>query len=194
MGNNNVILRLASRDTLTENRPYRDYLDMKVVYEILDGKNIIPVTDEIQEKLDLTEDMLFETGINNIQTGEHPFIKGLNELLHEMIPGIDTPDTPGVFVLTSKNMPFGARLILVPEAIETLERIFNGEFYAIPSSIHELILVDKDNIEGMGGIEYANTIIKEVNSSVVGPDEVLSDHLYKSTELKEGLRAFKRAS
>lgn len=192
MGNNfEVIVRLAHRDIDVSNRPYRDYLDMKVVYNIRVDEGYAVVTNEMMEGLGLTEEDLYDMGITRIKREEHPRVDGLGDLINSIAPNMDVPETPGTYVLTSKTAPFGAAMVLVPEAVDTLEQIFHGEFYAIPSSIHEFILMDKSMVDD---VEVMNQMIQEINEAVVMPEDVLSDHLYTSTELKEGLETFRKAS
>ena len=47
-------------------------------------------------------------------------------------------------------------------------------FYIIPSSIHEVILIP-DTLD----IHYMKAMVKEVNGTEVSPDEVLSDNVYR---------------
>ena len=49
-------------------------------------------------------------------------------------------------------------------------------FYIIPSSIHEVILIP-DTLDM--DIRYMKAMVKEVNGTEVSPDEVLSDNVYR---------------
>lgn len=49
------------------------------------------------------------------------------------------------------------------------------DFYIIPSSVHEILLVEKSFAEA----EECKMIIKEVNHEAVAEDEILSYNLYE---------------
>ena len=52
----------------------------------------------------------------------------------------------------------------------------NTDFYLIPSSIHEIIIIpDNGNVNE----EVMNKMIRTVNSEHLSPEEVLSDQLYR---------------
>lgn len=55
-----------------------------------------------------------------------------------------------------------------------LREMYPDGYYVIPASIHECIVVPI--IDGFGDI---TEMVKAVNASVVAPEEVLSDHVYK---------------
>lgn len=79
-----------------------------------------------------------------------------------------------MFVLSNKGTMFGATSIL---DISLLNQIYEkiGDFYIIPSSIHEVLIVKKNNADP----EDLNRMIREVNETQVDPTERLSDHIYQ---------------
>ena len=68
--------------------------------------------------------------------------------------------------------------------LKTLGEIFKKDYYLLPSSIHEVILVAKE--EGMSLIQMTD-IVKEVNQEQVAAEEVLSDHAYFYSRKREKL-------
>ena len=91
-------------------------------------------------------------------------------------PGILFPegyDSP--LVVRSKREHNGASFILHSELMEDLAENVKCDFYIIPSSVHELIIIpvdfglDADSIKEM---------IKAINSEVLSAEEKLSDSLY----------------
>lgn len=65
---------------------------------------------------------------------------------------------------------FGAAAMLLPE----LEKLMDG-CYIIPSSIHEIILVDKEIMD----LNYAKSMVQEVNHDVVDQKDFLSDEVFE---------------
>ena len=92
-------------------------------------------------------------------------IHGLNESL-----GMEeTPEEDGLdsfldcSVLTSQDGLFGASCILYPEAVKELAAAKGGNFFLLPSSIHEWLVIPDDGI--YDGLE---DIVRFVNQNEVG--------------------------
>lgn len=65
--------------------------------------------------------------------------------------------------------------VLASETIMGEIREEYGDFYVIPSSLHEIIVIPK----GMGEeIDHIKEMIREVNATVVDSQDILSGHLY----------------
>ena len=70
---------------------------------------------------------------------------------------------------------YGACCILYPKVLEQLAKRVDGDYYLIPSSVHEFILLPVD--QGRSAEELKEMIV-EVNSTELTPEEILSDQLY----------------
>lgn len=68
----------------------------------------------------------------------------------------------------------GAVVMLDKRVLEDISDFFNGDFYILPSSIHEVIVTDTS-----GDIEDLVRIVKEVNDTQVDLKDKLSDHVYR---------------
>ena len=80
---------------------------------------------------------------------------------------------PG-FVLTNSKLYWGAGALFYPGVIERIHELLDGDFYVLPSSVHELIImpVEDQDPEMLAGM------IRSANRSVVEPGEILADDLY----------------
>lgn len=88
-----------------------------------------------------------------------------------------TPDPDFDFslnILTNDTGVFGASVILYKNMYEKLSKYFK-DFVIIPSSVHELIILDSYNFD----ISSLSEIIKEVNRTVVSKEEILGTRPYK---------------
>lgn len=83
-------------------------------------------------------------------------------------------ETPLLLILSNQQKINGSAVIFYPGFLERLEKEY-GEFYLIPSSIHEILLIRAE--EGLTEAEM-NLMVKEVNETQVEAEEVLSDHIY----------------
>ena len=98
-------------------------------------------------------------------------ISEAREMASQMIP--DVPDT--MFVLTNDMKVNGAAAILNDD---TRQKIADkvGDFYVLPSSIHETLIIPKDAGMELRDLEQ---MVQEVNQTQVAPQERLSDHVYE---------------
>lgn len=80
-----------------------------------------------------------------------------------------------LYVLSNHRKINGAAAILYPELLKRIYEGFSGNFFIIPSSVHEVLLI-KETREGEE--EFLNRMVNEVNESQVKPEEILSDHVY----------------
>ncbi len=78
-------------------------------------------------------------------------------------------------VLTNVRKTHGAACILYPGMLEKIAARMGNSFYIIPSSIHEVILLEKTDEEVPADLKK---MISEVNRTQVAAEEVLSDNLY----------------
>lgn len=74
---------------------------------------------------------------------------------------------------TTKNN--GANIMLYKEYLEIAAEKMNGDFYILPSSIHELLAVPVSTAE----IEKLRQMVKEVNDNEVAPEEILGYEVYR---------------
>ena len=80
-----------------------------------------------------------------------------------------------MMILTNSRKTYGACSILYPGMLEQLAERIGGDYYMIPSSVHEFLLVPREREQDR---EELKKMIAEVNRTELPPEEVLSDHLY----------------
>lgn len=78
-------------------------------------------------------------------------------------------------ILSNEQKNQGAGCLLYEGVLERMAEEYEGNFYLLPSSIHETILLPD---QGTESAESLRRMIYEVNRSQVLPEEVLSDSLY----------------
>lgn len=84
-------------------------------------------------------------------------------------------DETGMYVLSNTSRLFGAAALLYPDMAEECARQLNADYYILPSSVHEVILLPD---EGQVTKEKLKQMVCEVNETQVEPEEVLSDFVY----------------
>lgn len=80
-----------------------------------------------------------------------------------------------MYVATNEQCSLGAAVMRYPDFREKVRGMIRGDFYILPSSIHEVILVPESfGLEP----ERMQEMVKEINKTGVAPEEVLSDSVY----------------
>lgn len=136
-----------------------------VAYEHHKPAQLIPMAQAIVQsmsEMDL-EIMKFQSGNGDLTNEE--FKKYLIESQSDLIP----------MYVWREGESLGASAMIYEENIQAALDQIGGEFYILPSSIHEVIVLpysDEYTIEDL------KQMIQQVNSSQLRPEEVLSDHPY----------------
>ena len=104
---------------------------------------------------------------------EESVIMNLGEMLFGMTGKNMGTETPMV-VVTNESKVFGATEILKSETLAKIAEDFDDDVVILPSSIHEVICVPLNDIDGNPMVG----MVRDINRSVVDPKEVLSDNVY----------------
>ncbi len=166
------------RDTVHE-----DFLDLALVPYILidstnDGFASALVTRQLPKLWNVSLDTLLSDATKNMEeTFPYeivPILTLLSSMMKDLPGDGEVPDIP-MYVLMPKHRNFGAALMASSSVMEEVGRLFSSDFYVLPSSVHELIVVPFCKEHKIGEL---NEMVKSVNESTVSKEEVLSDHAY----------------
>ncbi len=197
-----IVYRLSSGEKnrmRLENVPSIPFLDMVITFHVLmieeeDGIGSVMVRDALLQEWNISTKQLFQLAqentmrmfplqihsmaqmLSNLEE-EHPELA--EEYPEEVLQGQGFQDT---LVVSNQKGINGAAVLLYPGCLAQLEEQCAGDYYILPSSIHEvLVLPDGGHNFGSG----LQNMVREVNENCVQPDEILSDHVYHySSELK----------
>lgn len=168
------------------------FLDFAAVFYVLtedcsEGVKSFQIPKNVWERLDLGSAEAYVT--RAIENTRRLFPERLYEIekteegcvLHEELPERsevrkDRLYPQRLYVLTNHRKINGAAVLLYPELLKRLGERFGGDFYVIPSSVHEVLLLKENDRENA---EYLNRMVREVNSRQVAPEEILSNHVYR---------------
>lgn len=106
---------------------------------------------------------------------------GIHEVLKQLHVQIDLSECEEeqLFVLTNRQRTFGASVILYPNTLSWVAEQMQGDFYILPSSVHEVLILKKEKFQELqkqGMILHE--MIREINTDQVATEEVLSDYPY----------------
>ena len=80
-----------------------------------------------------------------------------------------------MYILTNKERRFGAGTVFYPGILKQAQKLLGDNFYILPSSVHECILIPED---GNYDQESLAEMVTEINVHHVDAREVLSDQAY----------------
>lgn len=112
--------------------------------------------------------------------------KSMLELMKELmikVPEEEERESPEMYILSNEAKIWGAVAMLYPQRLEWIAEKLRANLYILPSSVHETLVVP-----ARGNTEPNELVamVREVNTSVVLADEILSDNVYfYDKELKE---------
>lgn len=92
-----------------------------------------------------------------------------------------------MYVLTNEEKSYGAAAILYPRALEYVASVLKSDFFVIPSSAHEVLIVPITTDETIDvQRDTLHSMISEINEQQLPKEEILSDYpyLYKCKEGK----------
>ncbi len=181
-----LYIKLINRKKNTEflkEVPYEVFLDLAIVpyvrvYDKRIGNGLIMVRNEHLKLWKKDAKTVIDAAKKNTHDHESFTLKHIMDVLASMgnrpdFADGDERDFP-MYVATNKRMTNGAAVLVMNDKLKEFAQVLGGDYYVIPSSVHELILLGKtdscpDNIDRM---------IREVNDTQLGRDDVLSDHAY----------------
>lgn len=114
-------------------------------------------------------------GINLDELSDEDGMKSFLEALFEEGMADMEQDAPPMYVLTNESKLNGAAVLFYPEVQEKIAEQLGGDYFVLPSSVHEVLIVPDQGI-----LEYQELkdMVNDVNNAQVPPDEVLTGEVY----------------
>lgn len=170
-----IVMNLINTErnkTLLEAVPHENLMDLSVVYRIImsrekDGMATVLVTDDLLKEIGLSHEELAKVAYEN--TGR-------------MFPVEIIKLSDALYVMTNEAKVHGATTILYDEAVHRLSDQIGGNFYLIPSSIHEVMAVPEHLIEPKKLV----LMLEEGNTVCSHKSEILSNTIYHYDRAKDG--------
>lgn len=162
------------------------FLDMAILFQIRYSetrfdKIFYTVTEKKRKEWGVTVEELYQAAYKNLVEKDAPQIHEIEELVPFLAPTGESrklfsgPRLP-MYVMTNKDRHQGAVSMLAKDKLREFAGKLGGKnFYLLPSSIHEMILLPEDLGEKEGLVE----IVREVNDTEVPLEDILSYHVYK---------------
>lgn len=116
---------------------------------------------------------------------EYPILSPLGNTISYLASGLPLPnlletgepiqmsdDMLPIFVLSNDHAMQGASLITLPDLLDQIGDIVQDDFYILPSSLHEVIIVPQNT---QMSLDELSEMVHSINESQVAAEELLSD-------------------
>jgi len=178
-----MVYRLIHREKnleILENMPYISYLDLAIVFYILFeagiyGMAAMPVKTEHLRQWGITTGQAYQCAKDNTCRLLPCEFKTMRAVMAELTGMPETEEEDVLFVLSNEYRSFGAAAVLYPGELERIGECLGEDFFVLPSSVHEMLIVRKSVVLGK---EALSRMVAEINATQVAKEEVLSDRAY----------------
>ena len=193
-----VVNRKRNR-VLLERIPHIDFLDLSICFfyayqsDVL-GSGSILIYNSHMEMWNCSTETLMQLAQDNTERLYPWEVHRMEDLLSEALPW-EEQETGGLSsgeedeaegvpmrVLCNTQRIYGATCMIYPGVLHALAEEAGENLYILPSSVHEILLMPESEVDDT---KYLQDMIREVNSTQVEPEEILSDNLYYYNRLEK---------
>lgn len=191
---NKVVFKLVhtgQNQKFLKNVPYIEMLDLSIVFYVLwemnrGGAATMLVTNEHLHYWNVDKQDLYQAACENVkrllpaqlftmrQTVEE-ILRPLSVKPENLLDGQEDEPADFMYVLSNPFRTFGAACMVYPEMLTMAGDILGENFYILPSSIHEVILVPESKSPEQKELDE---MVAEINETQVAEEEILSNHAY----------------
>ena len=183
------VVSTKTNEDLLSNVPHIEMEDLSVVYRFVldsseDGRASILATNNMIEAMGVTPEQLHADAVENAPQIKPAVITGMSEVMVQMVGREQAelmglypvePENEQMFVATVPDKIHGAGILAYENFMDQAAERAGGDFYILPSSIHELLIVP-DN--GQMSLRDLEAMVQEVNATQVSPQDKLTDSVY----------------
>lgn len=183
-----IIYQLVSKkrnEELLKDVPYREFLDLAVIFYVLvevekqEGSlSTMLIRKEHLKWWKVSSEELFLAAMENtsrLLPYEFSTMCAAIFSCCEEKEKEEHKEEEELYVLTNHIRNFGASAMLYPGRLEQIGDYLKQDFYVLPSSVHEVIILSAGNAPAWREL---CEMVKEINETQVKEEEVLSDMAY----------------
>lgn len=137
------------------------------------------VTEELADSWNVSKATLFVDAMQNTMKERKQIIQSLPNILNMLSYHANPNDCDfDTKVITNETMFFGASALFYGNTMQKLSDEMESDLIILPSSIHEVLVMSANILDGDRTLDALVDIVKEVNATTVLPEERLSDGVY----------------
>lgn len=177
------LIHFEKNRKLLNDLPFIPYHDLAIVFYLLiektsHGSASILITNDLLQSWNISLSELYQFASQNTPHLLAAELIPMHAMIQELSGETEDPELPKeshMFILTNTQRYFGAACILYSRVLEDIGNQLNEDFYVLPSSIHETIILP---LSKSSTPEMLNEMINAINQTQVVEEEVLSNHAY----------------
>lgn len=173
------LVRLKGNEEFLKNRPYKEVLDMTMIFvaALQKGEEDAAVHISLQHMRawEIDTEELYRAAMENLEKEEFSLTE-LGFYLSQMT-GEDLQGGPDLYALTTENRMYGARAMFRKDMLKEVAAKKGSNLFILPSSIHEVLLLpESDGYHAEGLAAMVSTINHDPD--IVRSEDVLTDSVY----------------
>ena len=158
---------------------YKQRLDFaySVYVEIADDDGIacVNISHELLRLWEVSEEEVFAIAEKNAKYDVRPMQQVIAEIMDKDVSELDIPEDEVMYVVTNTTKNRGAAGMFDFDLLRKTAEKLDSDFYILPSSIHEVILVLEKEAPSM---QKLKELVGDVNRCHVKEEEFLSENVY----------------
>lgn len=187
-----IIYRLVNRkanEQMLKDCPFVPYLDLAIVFCVLldvsgDGTATMMIQKEHLELWGVTEKEIYEQAKKQTVRLLPDDFMTMGCVICELT-GKEIEDDEQMYVLSNQIRSYGAAAVLYEDRLEAIGMYLNSNYYVLPSSVHEVIIIPENKLPGE--MCRLSAMVREINATQVQEEEVLANHAYYYDRAKKVL-------
>ena len=182
------VVSIEANKEMLDTVPHQNIEDMAVVYRFVlssdeSGRASVLVTNQMLDTMGITPEQLHADAMENAPQLKPAEIKGMSEVLAELM-GMEQAEMMGIpmdpkdeqmYVASVPDKVHGAGVLAYENFMDQAAERAGGDFFILPSSIHEILIVPDDGNVKLADLE---AMVREVNATQVAPEDKLTDSVY----------------
>lgn len=178
--------------------PHRCVENLAITYHIVaeigkEGIGSTPITNRMLNGFGITEEQLHQDALENSPKIFPAKVESMSSMMDKLMredmrqsgmteeeidlyfEHMELDNPAQLTVVTNEHQTNGASALFYPGQMEKLGESVNGDFFILPSSTHEVLILPDD-----GGTSYQalKAMVMEINSTQVSPEDRLADEVY----------------
>lgn len=175
-----------SNEEFLKAHPHRSFKDMAIIYCLLlnigeKGCLSVTIRNEHLKHWNKSEEELYFIAQKNTAKLLPVKISSLNTMINEMMKdlGVTMPlEENNAYILTNKYCYYGAGVLLYDDVLEMIYNELESDFYILPTSVHEILVVPKYNNDDNEDVDkMREEIIQDLENTNM-QQEILSGKLF----------------
>jgi len=166
--------------------PHVRYLDLAIVFNCLveasqDSYATILIHNHHLSFWNIREEQLYELAMKNTPKLLHYHLQNMADVITELFCDENSDFTANdfrqipMYVLTNSSKLNGSGCILYKNLLADISRKMDCDFYILPSSVHEVLLIPSRHAASRTELE---AMVQDVNATQLASEEILSDSVY----------------